>query len=83
MAADRARRTGAAKLAMIALLVVVVVSFSPTMTAAVIAETGARGKLSDFVLAMVVLADLVVLVLFSLAHAVRARHVRRRCRPKT
>ena len=36
------------------------------MSAAVIAETGSRGKLSDFVLAMVVLADLVVLVLFSL-----------------
>ena len=59
--------TGFSKLAMIALLVVVVVSFSPTMTAAVIAETGSRGKLSDFVLAIVVLADLIVLVLFSLA----------------
>jgi trehalose-6-phosphate synthase/Kef-type K+ transport system membrane component KefB len=58
--------SGTAKLAMIALLVVIVVSFSPTMSAAVIAETGSRGKLSDFVLAMVVLADLVVLVLFSL-----------------
>jgi trehalose-6-phosphate synthase/Kef-type K+ transport system membrane component KefB len=58
--------TGIPKLAIIALLVVIVVSFSPTMSAAVIAETGSRGKLSDFVLAMVVLADLVVLVLFSL-----------------
>ena len=58
--------TGTAKLTMIALLVVIVVSFSPTMSAAVIAETGSRGKLSDFVLAMVVLADLIVLVLFSL-----------------
>ena len=58
--------TGSAKLAIIALLVVIVVSFSPTMSAAVIAETGSRGKLSDFVLAMVVLADLIVLVLFSL-----------------
>ena len=58
--------TGAAKLSMIALLAVIVVSFSPTMSAAVIAETGSRGKLSDFVLAMVVLADLIVLVLFSL-----------------
>ena len=57
--------TGTAKLAMIALMVVIVVSFSPTMSAAVIAETGSRGKLSDFVLAMVVLADIVVLVLFS------------------
>jgi trehalose-6-phosphate synthase/Kef-type K+ transport system membrane component KefB len=58
--------TGTAKAAIIALLVVIVVSFSPTMSAAVIAETGSRGKLSDFVLAMVVLADLIVLVLFSL-----------------
>lgn len=58
--------TGAAKLVMIALLAVIVVSFSPTMTAAVIAETGSRGKLSDFVLAMVVLADLIMLVTFSL-----------------
>ena len=59
--------TGTSKLAIIAIVVVIVVSFSPTMTAAVIAETGSRGKLSDFVLAMVVLADLIVLVLFSLA----------------
>ena len=58
--------SGSPKLAMIALLVVIIVSFSPTMSAAVIAETGSRGKLSDFVLAMVVLADLVVLVSFSL-----------------
>ena len=57
--------TGRDKLAIVALLVVIVVSFSPTMSAAVIAETGSRGKLSDFVLAMVVLADLMVLVLFS------------------
>ena len=56
---------GTARLAMIALMVVIVVSFSPTMSAAVITETGSRGKLSDFVLATVVLADIVVLVLFS------------------
>jgi trehalose 6-phosphate synthase len=59
--------TGAAKLAMVALFVIIVVSFSPTMTAAVISETGARGRLSDLVLAIVVVADLVALVLFSLA----------------
>jgi trehalose-6-phosphate synthase/Kef-type K+ transport system membrane component KefB len=57
---------GPGKLAMAGLFVVVVVSFSPTMTAAVIAETGARGRMSDLVLAIVVVADLVVLVLFSL-----------------
>lgn len=58
---------GLARLAMAALFAVIVVSFSPTMTAAVISETGARGHLSDLVLGMVVLADLIVLVLFSLA----------------
>ncbi|MBI4886130.1 MAG: trehalose-6-phosphate synthase [Acidobacteria bacterium] len=58
---------GMAKLAMVALFVVIVISFSPTMAAAVIAETGSRGRLSDLVLAMIVLADLVLLVLFSLA----------------
>jgi trehalose-6-phosphate synthase/Kef-type K+ transport system membrane component KefB len=59
--------SGTAKLAMVALFVVIVVSFSPTMTAAVISETGARGPLSELVLALVVIADLVALVLFSLA----------------
>jgi trehalose-6-phosphate synthase/Kef-type K+ transport system membrane component KefB len=59
--------TGAAKLAMVALFVIIVVSFSPTMTAAVISETGARGRLADLVLAIVVVSDLVALVLFSLA----------------
>jgi Kef-type K+ transport system membrane component KefB len=59
--------SGAAKLAMVVLFVVIVVSFSPTMTAAVISETDARGPLTDLVLAFVVIADLVALVLFSLA----------------
>jgi len=56
---------GMAKAAMIALLGIIVISFSPTMTAAVISETGSRGRLSDLVLAIVVLADVAVLVLFS------------------
>jgi trehalose 6-phosphate synthase len=58
---------GVERLAMLAVLVVIVVSFSPTMTAAVVAASGARGRLSDTVLAMVVLADLVILVLFSVS----------------
>ena len=58
---------GIQRLVMLALLVVMVVTFSPTMTAAVVADSGARGRLSDTVLAMVVLADLVVLVLFSVS----------------
>jgi trehalose 6-phosphate synthase len=56
---------GAERLIMVALLAVILVSFSPTMTAAVITDTGARGRLSETVLAMVVLADLVLLVSFS------------------
>jgi trehalose-6-phosphate synthase/Kef-type K+ transport system membrane component KefB len=59
--------TGLPKIAMATLVVIIVMSFSPTMTAAVISETGARGRLSDLVLAMVVLADIVILVLFSMA----------------
>ena len=55
------------------MMVVIVVSFSPTMSAAVIAETGSRGKLSDFVLATVVLADIIVLVLFSCSCSSPAR----------
>ena len=58
---------GSQRLVMLGLLVVMVVSFSPTMTAAVVADSGARGRLSDTVLAIVVLADLVMLVLFSLS----------------
>jgi trehalose 6-phosphate synthase len=58
--------TGVDRLVMVALLGVIVITFSPTMTAAVISETGARGRLSELVLAIVVLADLIVLVVFSL-----------------
>ncbi|MGE0392665.1 MAG: trehalose-6-phosphate synthase [Vicinamibacterales bacterium] len=58
---------GLPRLVMLALLVVTVISFSPTMTAAVAADSGARGRLSDTVLAMVVLADLIALVLFSVS----------------
>jgi trehalose-6-phosphate synthase/Kef-type K+ transport system membrane component KefB len=57
--------SGVQRLAMLLPLVVIVISFSPTMTAAVVADSGARGRLSDTVLAIVVLADLVILVLFS------------------
>ena len=59
--------SGLAKVAMVALVTIVTISFSPTMTAAVIAETGARGRLSDLVLAIVVLADFIAFVLFSFA----------------
>jgi trehalose 6-phosphate synthase len=58
---------GSQRLIMLAFLAVMVVSFSPTMTAAVVADFGARGRLSDTVLAIVVLSDLAMLVLFSVA----------------
>jgi trehalose 6-phosphate synthase len=58
---------GVERLAILLLLVIMAVTFSPTMTAAVTTETGARGRLSELVLAIVVLADIVLLVLFSLA----------------
>ncbi len=59
--------TGLAKLTMVVLVAIIAVSFSPTMTAAVVSETGSRGRLSDLVLAVVVFADLIVLVVFSVA----------------
>jgi trehalose 6-phosphate synthase len=62
-----AQLPGPAKAAVILLLTVMIVSFSPTMTAAVITDTGARGRLADTVLAVVVLADLAILVLFSVS----------------
>ncbi len=58
---------GLQRFVMLALVVVIVVSFSPTMTAAVVADSRARGRLSETVLAVVVLADLAILLLFSLA----------------
>jgi len=57
--------TGIARLAMLVPIVLIVVSFSPTMTAAVMAEAKARGRLGDLVLAMAVIADLFLLVLFA------------------
>jgi trehalose 6-phosphate synthase len=59
--------SGIARAVIVCLLTIMVASVSPTMTAAVTTETGARGRLSELVLAVVVLADLVLLVLFSCA----------------
>jgi trehalose 6-phosphate synthase len=58
---------GLTRLAMLVPIVLVVVSFSPTMTAAVMAEAKAGGRLGDLVLAMAVIADLVLLVMFAAA----------------
>ena len=56
---------GAERAVTVALMTIMVASASPTMTAAVTTETGGRGRLSELVLAVVVLADLVLLLLFS------------------
>lgn len=48
-------------------IALVLSSFSPTVTIAVISEARARGPYCDAVLAIVVLADLMVIVLFTLA----------------
>jgi len=62
-----AEASGLARVVMALVLAVIVVSFSPTMTAAVITDTAARGRLSQLVLAVVVMADLLLLVLFAVA----------------
>ncbi len=59
--------TGAARLALSILLTTIIVSFSPTVTIAVIADTRARGPLAETVLATVVIADLVLIVVFTVA----------------
>jgi Kef-type K+ transport system membrane component KefB len=58
---------GIPRLAMAMLLTTVIVSFSPTVTIAVIADTRSRGPFAEMALAVVVIADLVLIVLFSLA----------------
>ena len=57
----------AARAALVVLMTTVVVSFSPTITIAVIAEARARGPLTELSLAFVILSDLALIVLFSLA----------------
>ena len=59
--------TGAARLALSLLLTTIIVSFSPTVTIAVIADTRARGPLAEAVLATVVIADLALIIVFTLA----------------
>jgi len=59
--------TGSARLALTVLLTTVVVSFSPTVTIAVIADTRSRGPLSEAVLALVVMTDLALIVVFTLS----------------
>ncbi|MGE0594013.1 MAG: cation:proton antiporter [Vicinamibacterales bacterium] len=58
--------SGLARVAMALVLTAIVVSFSPTVTIAVIAESRSRGPLSELVVAVVVLADLVLILAFTL-----------------
>ena len=57
---------GLERLSMVLVLTAIVVSFSPTVTIAVIAESRARGPYSELVLAVVVVADLALILAFTL-----------------
>jgi Kef-type K+ transport system membrane component KefB len=59
--------SGPARIALAALVTTIIVSFSPTVTIAVIADTRSRGPLTEMSLAVVVITDLALIVLFSLA----------------
>jgi len=54
-------------LAVSALISTVVVSFSPTVTIAIVQETSARGPFTEFLMALVIIGDLFVMVGFALA----------------
>jgi Kef-type K+ transport system membrane component KefB len=58
--------TSLQRVAVAALLTTVVASFSPTVTIALIAEARASGPLSELTLAVVILADLVLILIFTL-----------------
>lgn len=57
---------GIQRVAVAILLTTVVASFSPTVTIALIAESRAAGPLSELTLAVVILADLVLILIFTL-----------------
>jgi Kef-type K+ transport system membrane component KefB len=58
---------GLERAAMAAVVTTLIVSFSPTVTIAVVAESRARGPLSELVLAFVILADLALILFFTFA----------------
>jgi Kef-type K+ transport system membrane component KefB len=57
---------GAAQFAAALLTAVLIVSFSPTVTIAVITESRASGTYSELVMAIVIVADLLLIVVFAL-----------------
>jgi len=59
--------TGLARLAIATLVTIIVASFSPTVTIAVITDTRSRGPLSELTLAVVVLGDLALILSFTVA----------------
>lgn len=59
--------SGAERVALALLTTTLIVSFSPTVTIAVIAESRARGPFSELVLAIVILGDLALILFFTLA----------------
>jgi Kef-type K+ transport system membrane component KefB len=58
--------TGAERATILAIFTTLVVSFSPTVTMAVVAESRASGPFTEFLVAFVVLADLVLILGFTL-----------------
>lgn len=56
---------GAERIALALVLTVLLVSFSPTVTIAVVTESRARGPLSELVLALVILGDLALILFFT------------------
>jgi Kef-type K+ transport system membrane component KefB len=58
--------SAAERVAFSLVLTVILISFSPTVTIAVIAENRARGPLSELALAVVILTDLVLILAFAL-----------------
>ena len=54
------------KAAIVGVLTTVVASFSPTVTIAIVAESRASGPLTELTLAVVILADLVLILFFTL-----------------
>lgn len=58
---------GIERAGVVAVLTAAIVSFSPTVTIAVVAESRARGPFTELVLALVVLADLVLILMFTLS----------------
>lgn len=58
-----------ARLMIIAVVAIVLASLSPTVVLAMLKETESRGPLSETILGVVVLADLLIIVAFAAAHA--------------